>query len=76
MRYGWALREAMAEDRGPGPFGAAGMVAGNSNLVSKVGTNDIPGWPSAHIGGECWQRLETYEKHAPIYHVGNVSTPI
>lgn len=119
MRYGWAFREAVVEDWGPGPFqdlmagvdeaidigvahpdslaimggscggymtayavtqtdrfGAAGMVACISNLISKVGTNDIPKWPSAHIGAEFWERPETYVKHSRIHHVGNVSTPI
>lgn len=56
-------------------FQAASMVAGVSNLISLVGTSDIPDGLSPFMGGEFWNRQETYEANSPIYHVKNASTP-
>ena len=58
-----------------GRFEAASMVAGVSNLISMRGTTDIPDWQAAQMGGEFWNRLETYEENSPIYHVKGASTP-
>ena len=56
-------------------FKAASMIAGSSNLISDVGTTDLPDWQVAQMGGEFWNRQETYEANSPIYHVNNVETP-
>jgi dipeptidyl aminopeptidase/acylaminoacyl peptidase len=39
------------------------------------GTSDIPDVTAAQMGGEFWNRMETYEQNSPIYHVEGVSTP-
>ena len=56
-------------------FQAASMGAGLPNLISMTGTTDIPGYLVAHMGGEFWNRPETYERHSAIYRIANVSTP-
>jgi dipeptidyl aminopeptidase/acylaminoacyl peptidase len=56
-------------------FQAASMGAGLPNLISMVGTTDIPDYLVGHMGGEVWTRYETYERHSAIYRVENVSTP-
>lgn len=57
-------------------FKAASMGAGLSNLVSMVGTTDIPGYLMAHLGGAYWDgNMETYERHSAVYHMDNVVTP-
>jgi dipeptidyl aminopeptidase/acylaminoacyl peptidase len=56
-------------------FQAASMGAGVSNLISMTGTTDIPRWQADQMGGEFWNRQETYEANSPIYHVNNVETP-
>lgn len=57
-------------------FQAVSMGAGLSNLVSMVGTTDIPGYLMAHLGGPYWDgNMETYERHSAVYHMDNVVTP-
>lgn len=57
-------------------FKAVSMGAGLSNLVSMVGTTDIPGYLMAHLGGPYWDgNMETYERHSAVYHMDNVVTP-
>ena len=56
-------------------FQAASMGAGLPNLISMTGTTDIPAYLVAHMGGELWERPETYERHSAIYRIENVSTP-
>jgi len=57
-------------------FKAVSMGAGLSNLVSMVGTTDIPDYLLAHMGGPYWNgNMETYERHSAIYHVENTVTP-
>jgi len=56
-------------------FQAASMGAGLPNLISMVGTTDIPDYLVAHMGGEFWNRYDVYEKHSAIYRIDNVSTP-
>ena len=56
-------------------FKAASMGAGLSNLISMVGTTDIPDYLVGHMGGEFWERYETYERHSAIYEIENVTTP-
>ncbi len=56
-------------------FEAANMGMGVSNLISHVGTTDTPLFNVAQMGGEFWNRQETYEANSPIYHVKSASTP-
>jgi dipeptidyl aminopeptidase/acylaminoacyl peptidase len=56
-------------------FQAASMGAGLPNLISMVGTTDIPDYLVAHMGGEFWDRYDTYERHSAIYQIANVTTP-
>ena len=57
-------------------FKAVSMGAGLSNLVSMVGTTDIPGYLLAHMGGPYWDgNMETYERHSAVYHMDDVVTP-
>ncbi len=57
-------------------FKAVSMGAGLSNLVSMVGTTDIPGYLTAHMGGPYWDgNMESYERHSAVYFMDNVVTP-
>lgn len=56
-------------------FKAASMGAGLPNLISMVGTTDIPDYLVGHMGGEFWNNVETYERHSAIYRIENVTTP-
>ncbi|PKD43051.1 alpha/beta hydrolase family protein [Rhodohalobacter barkolensis] len=57
-------------------FKAVSMGAGLSNLVSMVGTTDIPGYLLGHMGGPYWNgNMETYERHSAVYYMDNVVTP-
>ena len=57
-------------------FKAVSMGAGLSNLVSMVGTTDIPGYLLGHMGGPYWNgNMETYERHSAVYFMDNVVTP-
>lgn len=57
-------------------FKAVSMGAGLSNLVSMVGTTDIPDYLMAHMGGPYWGgNMETYERHSAVYFMDNVVTP-
>ena len=57
-------------------FKAVSMGAGLSNLVSMVGTTDIPDYLLGHMGGPYWDgNMETYERHSAVYHMDDVVTP-
>lgn len=57
-------------------FKAVSMGAGLSNLVSMVGTTDIPDYLLAHMGGPYWgENMETYERHSAVYFMDDVVTP-
>lgn len=57
-------------------FKAVSMGAGLSNLVSMVGTTDIPGYLLGHMGGPYWDgNMEAYERHSAIYNMDDVETP-
>lgn len=58
-------------------FKAVSMGAGLSNLISMVGTTDIPGYLMAHMGGPYWGgNIEAYERHSAVYFMDNVETPV
>ena len=56
-------------------FQAASMGAGLPNLISMVGTTDIPDYLVGHMGGEFWNDYATYERHSALYRIDNVTTP-
>ena len=56
-------------------FEAATMGAGIANLISNVGTADVPAWMAAQMGGAFWENYEVWKRNSPIYHVKGVSTP-
>jgi dipeptidyl aminopeptidase/acylaminoacyl peptidase len=56
-------------------FEAASMFLGITNLVSYAGTGSLSGILAAYMGGEVWERYDTYEENSPIYRVDQVSTP-
>lgn len=58
-------------------FKAVSMGAGLSNLVSMVGTTDIPGYLMAHMDGPYWGgNMESYERHSAVYYMDDVVTPV
>ncbi|MDB5387288.1 MAG: putative secreted peptidase [Planctomycetaceae bacterium] len=56
-------------------FKAASVGAGVTNLVSFTGTADIPGFLPDYFHGEFWDKLDTYRKHSPMFHIKGVTTP-
>lgn len=56
-------------------FKAASVGAGVTNLMSFVGTADIPSFLPDYFGGEYWDRMDTYMKHSAMFNIKNVSTP-
>ena len=56
-------------------FKAASMGAGLPNLVSMVHTTDIPDYLTAHMGGELWEGMATYQKHSAMFRLDQVTTP-
>jgi dipeptidyl aminopeptidase/acylaminoacyl peptidase len=56
-------------------FKAASAGAPVTNLVSFVGTADIPGFLPDYFGGQPWDIIDTYRKHSPMFNVKGVSTP-
>jgi dipeptidyl aminopeptidase/acylaminoacyl peptidase len=56
-------------------FKAASVGAGVTNLMSFVGTADIPGFLPDYFGGEYWNRMDVFMKHSAMFNVKNVKTP-
>ena len=56
-------------------FKAASAGAPVTNLMSFIGTADIPGFIPDYFGGQPWDAMETYRKHSPMFNVKGVSTP-
>jgi len=56
-------------------YKAAAVGAGVTNLWSFTGTADIPGFLPDYFGGEPWQQFDGFQKHSPITHVKQVTTP-
>ncbi len=58
-----------------GRFRAAVMGAGIADLASFTGTADIPSFIPDYFKGEPWERKESYIRHSPVFHAGEVTTP-
>ena len=56
-------------------FKAASVGAAPVNLISAVGTTDIPTCITDYFGTAFWDDLDIYFARSPIFHVKNVSTP-
>lgn len=56
-------------------FKAASVGAGVTNLMSFVGTADIPSFLPDYFSGEYWDRIDTFMKHSAMFNVKNISTP-
>lgn len=57
-------------------FRAAVIGAPVSNLVSHIGTTDIPWFDVYQLGGTPFSDPETYRERSPIAHLANVNTPV
>jgi len=56
-------------------FKAASVGAAVTNLISFIGTADIPGFIPSYFGGEIWERRDLLLEHSPIMHAHKVQTP-
>lgn len=56
-------------------FKGAVVIDGITDLVSNVGTNDMPFDEPTYFGGEFWEKWDLYSDRSPIRHVANISTP-
>jgi len=56
-------------------FKAASVGAGVTNLMSFVGTADIPSFLPSYFEGEYWDRMDVYMKHSAMFNVKNIQTP-
>lgn len=56
-------------------FKAASIGAGVTNLMSFVGTSDIPSFLPDYFNGEYWDQMEAYMKHSAMFNIKNVKTP-
>jgi dipeptidyl aminopeptidase/acylaminoacyl peptidase len=56
-------------------FKAAAAGAPVTNLMSFTTTADIPGFIPSYFGAQPWDDIAIYQKHSPMFHVKNVSTP-
>ena len=56
-------------------FQAASIGAPVTNLVSFVGTADIPSFIPSYFGGEPWQEHELYHARSPLYQAYRARTP-
>jgi len=56
-------------------FKGAVVIDGITDLVSNVGTNDMPFDESNYFGGELWEKWDLYSNRSPIRHVAGITTP-
>lgn len=56
-------------------FKVASIGAGISNLISWLGTTDVPDWQAANFNGPFWENMATYQENSAIYHVEDANTP-
>jgi dipeptidyl aminopeptidase/acylaminoacyl peptidase len=56
-------------------FKAASVGAGVTNLMSFVGTADIPSFLPSYFEGEYWDRMDVYMKHSAMFNVKKIQTP-
>jgi dipeptidyl aminopeptidase/acylaminoacyl peptidase len=56
-------------------FKAASVGAGVTNLMSFIGTADIPSFIPDYFGEQPWENLEIYRSHSAMFHMKGVVTP-
>ncbi len=56
-------------------FKAASVGAGVTNLMSFIGTADIPSFIPDYFGAQPWEDLEIYRAHSAMFNMKGVSTP-
>ena len=56
-------------------FRAASVGAGITDLISYVGTADIPGFVGSYFGGEFWDAPELWHDRSAVLNVKAVTTP-
>lgn len=56
-------------------FKVAVVGAGPVDLVSQMGTTDLPDMVPAYMGGHPWEIPDRYQSQSPIFGVGRVRTP-
>ena len=56
-------------------FRAASVGAGITDLISYVGTADIPGFVGSYFGGEFWDAPELWHDRSAVHNVKAVTTP-
>jgi dipeptidyl aminopeptidase/acylaminoacyl peptidase len=56
-------------------FKAASVGAGVTNLMSFIGTADIPSFIPDYFEGQPWEKLELYRSHSAMFNVKGVTTP-
>ena len=56
-------------------FKAASVGAGVTNLMSFIGTADIPSFLPDYFGAQPWENLDVYRTHSAMFNVKGVNTP-
>jgi len=56
-------------------FKAASVGAAVTNLMSFIGTADIPSFIPDYFGAQPWEDLEIYRKHSAMFNAKGVKTP-
>ncbi|HKO45019.1 MAG TPA: S9 family peptidase [Pyrinomonadaceae bacterium] len=56
-------------------FKAASVGAAVTNLMSFIGTADIPSFIPDYFGGQPWENLEIYRTHSAMFNAKGVNTP-
>jgi len=56
-------------------FKAASVGAGVTNLMSFIGTADIPSFIPDYFGEQPWENLDIYRSHSAMFHMKGVVTP-
>jgi dipeptidyl aminopeptidase/acylaminoacyl peptidase len=56
-------------------FKAASVGAGVTNLMSFIGTADIPSFIPDYFGSQPWENLEVYRAHSAMFNMKGVVTP-
>lgn len=57
-------------------FKAAVAGAGITNLISFIGTSDIPEMFKKYLGGYYWNNMHLYWQRSPLSQVNNIHTPL
>jgi dipeptidyl aminopeptidase/acylaminoacyl peptidase len=56
-------------------FKVASVGAGVTNLMSFIGTADIPGFIPDYFGGQPWENLDIYRTHSAMFNAKGIVTP-